>query len=308
MNQSLFFSVITPSFNRVGFIRTAIESVLAQHYEPFEHIIMDGGSTDGTLELLASYPHLRVVSEPDQGLYDALNKGIGMAKGEIIGQLSSDDFYAPGIFSLIAELFSQNPEVEAVSGGARIFERPQGIEQTIMEYAGVSEEEIPYRATIGVGVFNAWFFRKTIFERIGGYSLEYPVVADSDFLIRCYLGKIKVIPLSSVIYHYLQHAESLTVNSPGNLRPLYLSEKLRLAEKYMYSKSSDGVVKRYCTEWYYSNATKLLTAFVRQRRWYLALKAIWSAGRRNPKWLFLMIAQSPVRMGNYIRKMNATQR
>ncbi len=140
MNQSPFFSVITPSFNRVEFVRTAIESVLAQHYEPFEHIIMDGGSTDGTLELLASYPHLRVVSEPDQGLYDALNKGISMARGEIIGQLSSDDFYAPGIFSLIAELFSQNPEADAVSGGARIFERHQSIEQTIIEYAGVSEE------------------------------------------------------------------------------------------------------------------------------------------------------------------------
>ncbi len=96
-------------------IGTAIESVLAQQYEPFEHIVMDGGSTDTTLEQLAAYPHLRVVSEPDHGLYDALNKGIALARGEIIAQLSSDDAFEPGIFSSIAEVFTQNPEVDAVS-------------------------------------------------------------------------------------------------------------------------------------------------------------------------------------------------
>jgi len=308
MNNPLFFSVITPSFNRVSLIRTAIESVLAQHYEPFEHIVMDGGSTDGTLEILASFPHLRVVSEPDQGVYDALNKGNALATGEIIAQLNTDDLFEPDIFSSIAELFAQNPDADAVSGGARVFERHPAGERTIKEYGGVSESELPYRATIGVPVFNAWFFRKTIFDRIGPYSLEYPLMADRDFLIRCYLSKIKMIPVHSVVYHYLQHPRSLTVNSQGNLRVPYLSEKLRLAEKYIHSKSSDHVVKKYCTEWHDLTATKLLTTFVRQGQWYAALKAIWSASRHNPKWLFIMIAQSPMLIRNYVRKTYAVKR
>ena len=305
MNHPLLFSVITPSFNRVNFIGKAVESVLAQNYA-FEHIVMDGGSTDGTLELLATYPHLRVVSEPDQGVYDALNKGIAMARGEIIAQLNSDDVFEPGIFPAVAELFTKNPEADAVSGGARVFERHPAGEQTITEYDGISENELPYRATIGVAVFNAWFFRKTIFERIGSYSLEYPLIADRDFLIRCYLSKIKMIPAHSVVYHYLQHSGSLTVNTQGNLCPPYLTEKLRLAEKYIHSKSSDPVIKKYCIEWHDSTAIELLITLVRQRQLYPVLKVAWSASRHNPKWPLVVVAQSPMRIRNYIRKKYAT--
>jgi hypothetical protein len=159
-----------------------------------------------------------------------------------------------------------------------------------------------------VGIFNAWFFRKRFLERVGPYSLEYPVIADSDFLIRCYLNKIKVMPLHSVVYHYFQHAGSLTVNPHGNLQASYLTEKMQLAKKYMHSKSSDLVVKKICAVWYDSTATKLLTAFVRQRRWYPAITTIYSASKEHPKWLFVMIAESPMRLRNTIRKINGADR
>src|SRR4030066_1952836 len=94
-------SIITPSYNRAGMIETAIQSVLSQNFPEVEHIIIDGGSTDGTLDVLKKYPHLRVVSEPDQGMYDALNKGLNLATGEIIGFLNTDDYYAPSVFDKI---------------------------------------------------------------------------------------------------------------------------------------------------------------------------------------------------------------
>ena len=78
------------------YIADAIESVLSQHIPDVEHIIMDGGSTDGTLEILKKYPHLIVVSGPDNGMYDAINKGIGISKGEWIGLLNADDLYPTG--------------------------------------------------------------------------------------------------------------------------------------------------------------------------------------------------------------------
>ena len=82
-----------PCLNRVNLIREAIESVLAQDYPNFEHIVIDGGSTDGTLDVLREYRHLKLISEPDNGLYDAVNKGIRLAQGELIGWLNSDDVY-----------------------------------------------------------------------------------------------------------------------------------------------------------------------------------------------------------------------
>ena len=84
-------SIITPTLNRAHFLEEAIESVRAQDFPDCEHLIVDGGSTDGTLEMLARHPHLRVVSEPDRGLYDALNKGLRLGSGEIVGLLNSDD-------------------------------------------------------------------------------------------------------------------------------------------------------------------------------------------------------------------------
>ena len=88
-------SVVTPSFNQCTFLKVAIESVLDQKDENFEHIVIDAASDDGTKELLKSYPHLTWVSEPDRGQSHAVNKGLALAKGEIIHWMNSDDHYCP---------------------------------------------------------------------------------------------------------------------------------------------------------------------------------------------------------------------
>src|SRR6058998_2090201 len=94
------FSIITPSFNQARFLEENIQSVLTQAGVSVEHIVVDGGSTDGTVEILKSYPHLRWISEPDRGQSHALNKGFRMATGEILGWLNADDSYEP---SAVAE-------------------------------------------------------------------------------------------------------------------------------------------------------------------------------------------------------------
>jgi glycosyltransferase involved in cell wall biosynthesis len=91
MSQLSLISIITPSFNQGCFIEATVRSVLDQEYPDLEHIIVDGGSTDGTREILARYPHLIVISEPDRGQAEAMNKGLRLATGEIIGWLNSDD-------------------------------------------------------------------------------------------------------------------------------------------------------------------------------------------------------------------------
>lgn len=109
--MTLKFSVITVSYNHAEFIRTTIDSVLAQKYPSFEHIIVDGGSTDNTIEILKSYPHLVWSSEKDRGISHALNKGFKKATGDVIAWINSDDWYAPEIFSKVAPLLENNAVV-----------------------------------------------------------------------------------------------------------------------------------------------------------------------------------------------------
>lgn len=101
-------SIITPSYNQGHFIEDAIKSVLYQGYPSFEHIIIDGGSDDNTLDILRKYPHLKWISEKDEGQSDALNKGFMMSSGAIIGWLNADDFYLENVFNSVVTNFESN--------------------------------------------------------------------------------------------------------------------------------------------------------------------------------------------------------
>ena len=117
-------SIITPVFNGVGYISECIENVRSQSVEGIEHLIIDGGSTDGTRErvseLLAVYPHLRLVSEKDAGQSDAMNKSIRLASANIIGVLNVDDFYAPGAVAEGLAFLEHHSDVDFVAGNCRV--------------------------------------------------------------------------------------------------------------------------------------------------------------------------------------------
>src|SRR5574342_661003 len=131
--MALRLSIITPCLNRVNKVECSIQSVLKQGYPNVEHIMIDGGSIDGTLDILARYSHLKVLSGRDNGMYDALNKGLNIASGEIIGFLNTDDLYADHVFQPVMEYF-RDENLDAVSGKAQIFEEEKdGAPKTILE-------------------------------------------------------------------------------------------------------------------------------------------------------------------------------
>lgn len=302
MPTDLLISIVTPCFNRADFITRAIESVLEQDYPKIEHIIIDGGSTDGTLEILAQYPHLKVVSEPDQGVYDALNKGIKLAHGKIIGQLNSDDYYKPNILSDVMNVFKEHPQTGVVSTGARVFERMTGgQERDIISYPPIERAELPYRATIGVPIFNAWFFRKRVFDRIGTYSLKYPIYSDRDFLIRLALSNEKIITLNQVSYHYCQHPGSLSINQHRTQEP-YWSEKLCIAEKHIEQITDDLLIYNQSKDWHASISIELFILFSRQGEFINVAKAAFRALKYNPMWLFALLANGLPRLFSYFKR------
>lgn len=224
-------------------ITNAIESVLAQDFQAFEHIIVDGGSTDGTLEILKQYSHLKVISESDQGMYDALNKGLEMATGEIIGFLNTDDLYAENIFDTVTKKFA-DPDVMAVTGRAIVFsELPDGQIKVIENYFP-EERSLIENLTLGGAFFNAWFFRRSTFSRVGKFNANYKIVGDRDFMLRFALSDLNYVAINDLVYKYQMHEESLTFDKNSEKRARSADEHLAMTSVYLIIQDLPDFVRK----------------------------------------------------------------
>ena len=197
-------SVVTPTFNGIATLRETIESVLAQDYKNWEHLVIDGGSTDGTLDLLRSYTHLRWVSEKDRGHYHAMNKGIDRASGEIVGILNADDCYRPGALSKVAGAFSQHPDWGALFGdivyvdgrGDEIFRR----EEACYDYDVLRFGNVCYV------IHPALFVKKSVYDEIGRYRYEkFLNCCDVDLILRLGKERCQVGHIPSLLANYRLH-------------------------------------------------------------------------------------------------------
>jgi glycosyltransferase involved in cell wall biosynthesis len=177
-------SIITVAYNAARTIADTLESVAAQTHSDIEHIVVDGGSRDGTLDIIERYRQSlsKVISEPDRGVYDAMNKGIGLATGEVIGFINSDDFYADETaLSHIAEAFS-DPAVEACF--ADLVYVDQQDPSRIVRYW----KSCAYRSGLfeygWVPPHPTFFVRRSVYERLGGFILDYHLAADMELMLR----------------------------------------------------------------------------------------------------------------------------
>jgi GT2 family glycosyltransferase len=186
-------SIITPSFNQVTFLKVTVNSIINQEVSlETEHIIIDGGSTDGSVELLKSLGNqVRWLSEPDRGQADAVNKGIGMATGEIIGWLNSDDLYLPGALQTVADYFRDHPECQWIYGRCLIIDS-SGEERWnwITRYKNARLKIFTFEKLLRENFISqpAVFFRKELFEKAGGLDLSLNYAMDYDLWLR--FGKI----------------------------------------------------------------------------------------------------------------------
>ncbi|MBY0053475.1 glycosyltransferase [Brevibacillus agri] len=177
-------SVITPSFNQSAFIRKTIESVLSQDYPNIEHIVVDGGSTDGTLEILREYAHLgdrlRYISEPDRGQSHAINKGLAMANGQIIGWLNSDDKYMPGAVAKAINALTAHPHWAMVYGNALHINAEDKI-TSVYPTKPFSRQALFLFCII---CQPSAFVRKEVFQAVGGVDENLHYCMDYDLWMR----------------------------------------------------------------------------------------------------------------------------
>lgn len=180
MTIPLKFSVITPSYQQGKYIRQNIDSVLQQKYQDVEHIVIDGGSRDETVEVLKSYPHLKWVSEKDDGQADALNKGIALATGDIVGWINSDDYYYDDVLKAVADCFL-DPSVQWVIGDLSLLDEASG------QFIPLKSPEVTFatlQANPDIVRQQATFFRKSFLIEAGGWNKSFFMVMDFDLWIR----------------------------------------------------------------------------------------------------------------------------
>ena len=178
-------SIITSCYNREATIRGAIESVLGQDYPNIEYIIVDGASKDNSLQVINEYKDriTKIISEPDRGMYEAINKGIRMATGDAIGILNSDDFFTTNdILQQVSDAFEANKELDAVYGDVH-FVNPDNLEKCVRYYSS----KVFRRELMKLGFMPAhpsFYLKKERFEQFGLYKMDYKIAADFEFLLR----------------------------------------------------------------------------------------------------------------------------
>ncbi|MPZ67947.1 MAG: glycosyltransferase [Actinobacteria bacterium] len=284
MSQPLV-SIVTPVLNRASVIGACLGSVAAQDYPNIEHIVVDGGSTDGTLEVIESFarPGFRYVSEPDGGMYEAINKGLAMAKGEILCYLNSDDLYLP---------YSVTAAVEGLAGADLVY-GDLGVIDTgagratfyPQFYRRFDLNHYTHLATLAQPTV---FWRRSVSERIGPFDAGYRLLGDCDYWIRAGADGARIRHLDEIL--------AIEVEHPGTLRqvhPLKLDEEF--ARLRMQHTPIVGAPKG-----------ALRHALVRRARWRLyqwrfILSAAASEPRRWSRFMSLLReGEVPVRRGGLL--------
>ncbi|WP_053225810.1 glycosyltransferase family 2 protein [Solirubrobacter soli] len=227
-------TIITPCLNAVATLPATLESVRAQGYPGLEHIVVDGGSTDGTVELLRGAEGIRWISESDRGLSHALNKGIAMATGEVIGELNADDVYEPGALTAVGTALAEHPDAMWLTGYCRIIDGTgQEIRKPITAYKNwlLDRYSLDLYLTHNFISAPATFFRRETLAESGGFDERYRISVDYDIqlriarkheplILRRYLSSFRMVDgtlsMSGFRTQFREHAEQARRHGDGH--------------------------------------------------------------------------------------------
>jgi glycosyltransferase involved in cell wall biosynthesis len=240
-------SIVTPSLNCGSMIGRAIESVLAQDYPGVQHIVCDGGSTDGTREVLDRHRHLSVSMGPDESSHHAINQGLDRAEAELVGFLNADDWYEPEVFAAIAEAFRADPALDMICG-ATAFHGGHDGETLLFRRRHRDGEHRLDELTLGVPAFNSYFFRRRLLLRLGGFRTQFQYAADRDLLLRAF-ANATCRTLDRPIYNYRLHPGSRTMGGNIEARRAIRHEHLGIAADILESHPTPANLRRALIRW-----------------------------------------------------------
>ncbi len=221
-------SIVTPSYNRGHFIEDTIKSVLNQTYKDIEYIVIDGKSTDRTIEILEKYRSegkLQYISEKDEGMYYAINKGIKMAQGDIIAYLNSDDRYFPWTVQKAVEVFQKYNGVDMIFGDSFVVDI-QNNKHHLNIYASYKKYWLPIG---GVICQPTVFLRRKVFEEVGFFNTGFKYLADCEFWLRVNSAMtLNICKVDEVMAMEYNHAGTIRQNFQEGIK----AEKERFMHMY----------------------------------------------------------------------------
>jgi glycosyltransferase involved in cell wall biosynthesis len=232
-------SVITPSYNQVNFIQFTIDSVLKQEYPNLEYMIIDGGSTDGTVEVLRQYSdRLRWVSEKDKGQSDAINKGFKIATGDVLAVLNSDDIYEPGTLAKVGGFFARHPEAKWVTGKCYTIDRSGRATRPLITLYKNFWLHMNFSHALFVLNFisqPATFWRRELTQQIGGFNESLFYTMDYEYWLR-----ISKVARLFILHSYLASFRYYPDSKSGSTTGAQFEEQYRVARE---STSSTALLK-----------------------------------------------------------------
>lgn len=240
-------SIITPSLNQGQFIEKNIRSITEQNYPDFEHIVIDGGSSDATIDILKKYDHIRWISEEDSGQANAINKGFRMAGGDVVSYLNSDDVYMPGTFEKVNRIFLEDPKTDFIFSNCILIDAEDNM---VGFFKGKDPQQFSVVTHTNFIPQPTVFFKRSIFEKTGFLNEEYHMSMDFDYWRRISKNHhMKYV--NDVFASFREHGEAKTQK---------YTSRFRQESKISFFKNGGSIFTPYYFEAFIK--PKLLKTFV----------------------------------------------
>jgi glycosyltransferase involved in cell wall biosynthesis len=226
IKDNMKISIVTPSYNQGIYIMDAIESVLNQNYSNFEHIIIDGASTDNTLEIIKKYSHLKWISEPDDGQSDALNKGFNIASGDVIGWLNADDIYLSNAFNIIFESLNNN-NIDAVYGNYNFIDESGKITKNLITQKSKKWMSLFYCFIPST----TFFFKRKIIDNNIYIDENFYISMDKEFFAHIYYSGYNIKKINNFFAHFRWHSNNKSLDTK-EVKKIRLNEGIVIFNRY----------------------------------------------------------------------------
>ena len=309
MSNKPKISIITPSYDSGRFIEEAIESVQTQSYGNVEHIVVDGGSTDNTIEIVNKFTEVDLISEDDEGIYDALNKGIEKASGEYIGWLNADDVYTEDAFELYLEAYDQNCKPEIIVGDSDVFHNSDNSMESLQKYEFTSPQKLSEgklnQSAIGL---NGCLISSELIGSIGKFDPTLEIAGDTEYLYRIVSNEPDAVAVNKVVYRYRSHEDSLTFQSFNNSGAVRIQsdakligtkEYLDFLPRYFHNDSVPNPLRKYSKEQYRERLALLFEYNLRVGDVNQVVSLLYYIGKNDVMWYYWALKKLMVKINTW---------